>query len=269
MNPERQIREYLLGVLPAEHREEIEQQILSDDDFHQEVEIEEEELLDDYVCGRLPEPDRQLFETNFLTSTLRQQRLRFARALQSKTSTSADAVRPPVHVSLGRFYPYALAASVLLAGFLGVVNYQYSKKIKEDRARLALLTQQVENASKSASQVAPNSIFLAELLPKASRSGPQPQFIVPKGVLAVRFSLVLPTNAEGPVKLDLLNDAGQIIISQQGIQIDRSEGKSSASATIESRYLNPGDYFLRVTSQQGAAVPEYAFQILRPNASVF
>src|SRR5215472_2081559 len=266
MNSERQIREYLLGVLPAERREEVEQQILTDDDFHQEVEMAEEELVDDYVSGELPAADRRLFETNFLTSPFRRQKLQFARALQRAVDARAGTTRFERIIPLARFYPYALAAAILVAAFLGVLDYQYAKRIREDRDQLALLNRQLEN-SVPVDQVVPGSVLQADLLPGGSRSGAQPRFNLSKGVSAVRFNLALPTGLEGLIKLDLLNDAGQPVVSQQGIRIARAESKSLASVIIEAEYLTPGNYVLHATPQQAPAGFDYAFQISRSTSA--
>src|ERR1051325_6233046 len=124
-----EIRNYLLGILPEERREATEQRFLNDDDFHLEVEIVEEELFDDYLQNKLPEKERRLFETYFLASPLRRQRLQFARAFHHKINSKAEipaAVVPPLpaHSFTARLYRYALAASLLVMAALGTMNYQ-------------------------------------------------------------------------------------------------------------------------------------------------
>ncbi len=260
MNPEREIRDYLLGALPPGRREEIEQRIMSDDDFHLEIELAEDELLDDYARERLPEPERRLFEANFLASPLRQQRLKFARALQDKIKLPSPPPPPPFPI---RLYSYALAAFFIIMVCLGAWNYQLAKSIREERARTASLTRQLETARLHA-VVIPNSIFpTPELVPNSSRSGPQPELVLPHGIEAVRFTLVVPTSFLAPVRVDLLNDSGQTIFSQQGIQIKQGQRQNLVSATIEANYLNPGNYVLRLTSHGSASFPEYAFKVLR------
>src|SRR5438309_8905837 len=121
----REIRDYLLGVLPEERREAIEQRFLNDDDFHLEVEIVEEELFDGYLQNKLTEPERRLFETHFLASPLRRQRLQFARAFQDKISSKTAIPVTPVRVLPARFftrlYPYALAVCLLAMSVLGTL----------------------------------------------------------------------------------------------------------------------------------------------------
>ena len=265
MNAEREIRDFLLGRLPADRREEIEQRILNEDEFHLEIEIVEDELLDDYVREQLMEPERRLFELNYLGSPLRQQQLKFARAFQDKIN--AAAAPAPTHIFTARLYPYALAASLVLAAFTGALTYRSMRALQQERARTALLSRQIEHSA-TVAQVESNAVILAELAPRGSRGGPQPQFVLPKGILAVRFVLTISGNIQGPVKVTLVNDADQLIISQQGNQIERGQDHNLVSATIDSKYLSPGDYVLRITPPHSLSRPEYPFQVLRPNAGI-
>lgn len=264
----REIRDYLLGSLPEGQREGIEQRIMNDDDFHQEVEIGEEELFDDYLQNRLPEPERRLFETNFLASPLRRQRLQFARAFHDKLSPKkpAPAAVVPVRTFTARLYSYALAACFLAMATLVTLDYQLSRSLQEEQNKAASLARQIENAGQQG-QSAPNYIFPAELAPKGSRSGPQPQLVVPKNTLALHFKLIVPANFRSPVRIDLLNDAGQSIFSQQGAKVEHVGNQSMVAALIEARYLPPGDYLLRLTPQDSSFFPEYAFQVVRQSQS--
>ncbi len=260
----REIRDYLLGALPEKRREEIEQKFFEDDDFHLEVEIVEEELFDAYLQNKLPEPERRLFETHFLASPLRRKRLQFARAFHRKISSNPDTqVTPvlplPARSFTARLYPYALAASLLVIAALGTLDYQLSRSVREEHDKA--VAQQIENAGLQA-QIVPNSIFQTEqLVPKGSRSGPQPQLTVHKDILAVQFKLIVPANFRTPVRIDLLDDEGKSIFSQQGAQVESAGKQSLVSALIEARYLHPGDYLLRLTPEDSSSFPEYAFQV--------
>ena len=154
---------------------------------------------------------------------------------------------------------------------LGDLDYQLSSSLQEERNKAAVLARQLKNAGPQVTMPLsarnnPNSIFLATLVPKGSRSGPQSQLIVPKNILALHFRLIVPANFRGPVRIDLLNDAGQSIFSQQGAQVESAGNQGLVSALIEARYLPPGDYLLRLTPQDSSSLPQYAFQVLaNPN----
>ena len=84
------IRLYLLGKLADSEKEQIEQELLANDDFFEEILIVEEELADEYVAGQLSREERADFESNFLATPERQQNLRFAQALNRYVTAEAD-----------------------------------------------------------------------------------------------------------------------------------------------------------------------------------
>lgn len=83
------IRRYLLNPPTSEAHEQIEQRLLVEDGFLEELEIEEDELIDKYLSNKLSEDERKRFEYNFLASPERQQKLRFARSLKRYVLTTA------------------------------------------------------------------------------------------------------------------------------------------------------------------------------------
>ncbi|MBC8029924.1 MAG: hypothetical protein H7Z16_07420 [Pyrinomonadaceae bacterium] len=99
------IRKYLLGRSPQEECTNIEQRLLADSDYFQEILIGEEELTDEYVAEQLSESDRQAFETNFLVTVERQRRVSFARRWSkyigeaTKTAVEEEIVTQPSELS--------------------------------------------------------------------------------------------------------------------------------------------------------------------------
>src|SRR5215469_448104 len=136
--PGGEIFEYLLGSLPDDRREEIEQRILTDDDFHREVEACENDLLDQYVYGELGPRELRLFQKNFLKSDIRRRKLQFALALRDKLVAEKPAwVRWSVR-------SYLLAASVLLAAGLGLESVHLMQRLSREQDRVSALNRQLE-----------------------------------------------------------------------------------------------------------------------------
>lgn len=88
------IRRYLLGELSDGDRETIEQEILINEDLFEEILIVEEELADEYVAGTLNQDEHADFERHFLATSERQQKVRFAQALNRYVTTKAN--REPI-----------------------------------------------------------------------------------------------------------------------------------------------------------------------------
>jgi CHAT domain-containing protein/tetratricopeptide (TPR) repeat protein len=83
LTDEDRLVQYLLGVMPEEERAELEELYLRDDDVDQEIQAVERELIDSYLEGSLTGEERDRFESFFLCSPGRTEKLRFARALRT------------------------------------------------------------------------------------------------------------------------------------------------------------------------------------------
>src|SRR2546423_943505 len=85
-----EIRGYLLGGLSQKVRQQVEERLMTEDGFFDELLLAEEELIDDYVGGQLPLNERRRFEQHFLSTPERQRQLRFAQALSRYVSNSSE-----------------------------------------------------------------------------------------------------------------------------------------------------------------------------------
>ncbi len=83
---ERVIRRYLLGELPEEDQTQLEEQYFADDNLYLELQTIERDLIDSYVRGKLSSADHKRFESHFLLSPQRRQRVEFARAFTESIS---------------------------------------------------------------------------------------------------------------------------------------------------------------------------------------
>jgi hypothetical protein len=80
------VRLYLLGQLTDEQQQQFEQRLILEDQLLEELEIEEDELNDQYLAGQLTDDERRRFEQSFLATPERNQKLSFARALSRYTA---------------------------------------------------------------------------------------------------------------------------------------------------------------------------------------
>lgn len=89
------LRQYLLGELSDDSRQRVEETLLTDDDFYQELLIAEDELVDEYLAGALPAGARERFESHFLVTQARRQKLSFASSFRkyvaAETAETAEA----------------------------------------------------------------------------------------------------------------------------------------------------------------------------------
>lgn len=80
---------YLLGSLDEPQQQELEQRLLTDETFSEELKIVEDELMDAYLAGRLTPSERKQFELHFLASPERQKDLHFSRVFKRYVADAA------------------------------------------------------------------------------------------------------------------------------------------------------------------------------------
>jgi hypothetical protein len=108
---------YLLGELPDDERERLQDAYFTDDVLFARLLVAEDDLIDAYARGTLTEAQRRRFEQRFGPSPVQARRLKFARLLQdaARVPSPKAAASPPRRIPAWM----AVAAAVLLLAVLG------------------------------------------------------------------------------------------------------------------------------------------------------
>ncbi|MEW6733214.1 MAG: hypothetical protein AB1489_17940 [Acidobacteriota bacterium] len=77
---------YLLGEMTGVEKSQFEEQYFTNNDSFEMLLIAEEELIDEYIRGTLPQEKQQQFEQHFLSYPQHKQRVEFARTLMEWVS---------------------------------------------------------------------------------------------------------------------------------------------------------------------------------------
>lgn len=150
-----EIKQYLLGEATQESRlREIEERLLTDESFYEEVLASEDELIDEYLDGSLTSREREEFEAHFLCTAERRRKLKFARSLRRYVAGTAAAEASNATVETQErsarrersspwskffgFYLPAAASVVLILGLAFVVWRVYFRETDADKGLLAL-----------------------------------------------------------------------------------------------------------------------------------
>ena len=149
-----EIRQYLLGEVTRESRlRRIEEMILTDEAFYEELLVSEDELIDEYVRESLSASERERFESHFLSTPERRRKLKFARALRryvagaNESEATAEAKAGERGAGRERKSPWKrffslqvsfAAAALVLLGVAFFVWYAYFRQTDADRGLLAL-----------------------------------------------------------------------------------------------------------------------------------
>ena len=148
----KQILNYLLGELPEADQSQVELRLIKDPGFLKETRSVENDLIDDYLDDTLTAENRRLFEEVFVKTPYRQEKIAFAKNLETVLSeTAAPVPVAPERINAGwaatfrslRLSPYFLryAAAILLVAMTIVSFWLYADR---NRVRRELVQSQAE-----------------------------------------------------------------------------------------------------------------------------
>src|SRR5262245_50825434 len=184
-----QIRQYLLGDLPAVQEEELEAAYFADSELLARVELAMDDLADEYAAARLSPVDRQKFERRVLATAEGREQLAITRAVRKAAGLADVQVQTPTWRVDRRWL--SLAAVIPLA--IGAAFFAWRLASGPDRQREGTVaTGQTGGQPAPPGQVAsPDATTSGRAPETAPRSGAQPG--LPGLTLA---TLILTTDLE-------------------------------------------------------------------------
>ncbi|MCM3874090.1 MAG: hypothetical protein ND895_25660, partial [Pyrinomonadaceae bacterium] len=227
------IRLYLLGRLDQAARDQVEERLLTDEPFYDELLIAEDELTDQYLTNGLSGEELLSFESHFLLAPERRQKLRFARSLRryvnQATGThapeddSASFVSDPLQPrskkrSVLSFLPiqnpivaYSLAAVFLFA----IIGISWS---------VLNLRQATRGSGK---------VMLVNLTPGQIREGGEVKSIqIQPGTDSVQFQLGLLSDEYQSYRAELLSSDRAVVLTREGLKSESAGGNRIINLTL-------------------------------------
>ena len=146
------LRQFLLGQLEADQRQEIESLFLTDPEFKERLLAVEQDLIEDYFDDSLTKEDRESFLVYFAQTPQQQRRLRIAKSVMEWARTQSNPPQvsaPPISVwsrlltglRLKPIFVISIAVSAMIAIVVAVLLLNYSvdrrdSSVQEELARL-------------------------------------------------------------------------------------------------------------------------------------
>jgi hypothetical protein len=255
------IREYLLGTLPEQDWDEIEQKLLSDEEFAEFVDSIEDEIIEEYLT----------VQNHFLCPPERQRKLLFARVLRSNVRKAEKAPAyvsrplPPARISRVYWGATIGAAAVLLLLTAPLTIYTATL-----HSSLAAANAKSNNAESTLAQVSEQAAHLQKelalrgthdsislLTPVDRTAGQTPSFTFPTKTGSIEINIPLDGRISPPYHVDL-QVAGNALWSQDNIQ-----PTDSGILIFRTPYYGPGIYSLTLTSSHntaGVSAEKYLFK---------
>ena len=251
------IRKYLLGILPEEQSQDLEEQLLTSSDLREELLIVEDELIDDYLCGELSEAEQKQFDTHFLQAPERQQNLRFAKTFERYVAdaeipvTADNGFRTPVTTSVPphvfakgspglRFALMAVLLLAVLVGIWAVIRFQSSNTVYQS--------------------------IVVRLEPGRVREGGQISRVsVPAGAGTVQLELVVPNDDYSEYRAVVESSNSTAVWTGGPLPAIKTEGSKHVVCSVPAGLLKHDDYTVTLSGYytQGSydEVARYSFRV--------
>jgi len=288
--------QYLLGLLPPEDADRIDEASIADDEIAARLRRVEHDLVDAYVRGSLAGDTLTRFEAHYLSSARRREYVTFARRFVPAVDRAAapPGVATTRHSMLSfvsRRSMLAVAAALLVAfGALlfetvrlsRMLNVARSERVALDR-RTRELERQVadlgattgagaagepEPARAGAAGATPGAPLIALLLLPQTRSlGPIPTAPIPPGVDRIALELRLESDDFPRYQVALRDPAANTIVWRSGwMAAMPSDGEPSLRVAVPTGVLRPQHYSLDLRGRRPGGGSEvlgsYAFEIV-------
>lgn len=293
---ETMLRSYLLGLAPAEEQKRVEERLLTDEDYFNELERVEECLTDNYVRGEIKGIEKKQFESHFLKSGERQKGLEFAKLLDryfserdvawSSSLPSSAKWRGVMEIVLASAAIILMAASVLLfrqvSNLRGEVAHLQQERAAADKQQRSLagqlagqqqlvarLTQELADLKNPADPGDPDIVSLS-LNPGLVRTGANVRrAIIPAHAQALRLELKLQGIRYRDYRAQVETAEGDVIWTANGLipHSMRHSGQKAVILVLPVAPLTRSQYLVRLTrpTQSGTAenVGTYYLNITR------
>lgn len=269
------IRKYLLGGMDLKAKSRLEKRLLTESEYFEELVVEEDELIEDYLDGALTEAEREQFEKHFLLAPERGWKLETARLLRGYSEKGAVAVSPepvgqadqpapPFWQSLAAFFKAGWPAQVALATVILLLLGGILVAVRNRPEQARQVPPRQERPAPSGG--APASVLIVALTPGLERSSAAAKRItVQPDVDTVQLRLELTADEYQRFGAALRDDEQEILADTQ-LKAESAGVEKFVVFNIPSRLLVPGDYRVSLSGEapdgHTESINSYVFKVV-------
>jgi len=260
LNPDterQEMKSYLLGTLDRDHKTQFEERILTEPSVYEELLIDEEDLIDQYVTGELSALEQEQFENHFLITAERQKNLRFGKLLYKyATSQGVEELPVPVHSFSFLRTPVRRWASLgLLAAILGAAGIIIIRGFVNRREAACI-----------ARQTTSRTVTVTLQPGSAATQGSTAQRVnLPPRDVEVKLELQLANPTFRNYKSELFRENRSLQISD-ALRIESKGEQRVVPFTVTGEMLSPGDYQVKLSGVLDSGADEfvdnYSFRVI-------
>jgi len=289
-----QLIRHLLGALPEDEAQRVEEESLVDDEVAARLQVAEHDLVDAYARGTLGGDRLARFESFYLASPLRRDRVAFAKRFVAAVDCASPAEQETSATvtarwrGAGAWFPWTLAAAaalLLATGLLLARDVGLRRDMAAARERLAVAEHQVvavagqlaeeqraaavaRRALEDAPAAQPPAAIALLLMPQTRGVDPVPVVTVPAAAAALPLQLRVPATGGAHYTAALRDPSTNgIVWRSSAIPAERGQRWSVVPVRIPASLLKAQHYTLDLFELRAGApefVGSYAFEIAGP-----
>jgi len=272
------IRQYLLGELDEEARQQVEQRVMTERDYKEEVLISEEELLEEFAAGALDDHERELFLSHYLSAPLQRQKLRMVQAINKYAADRQPLATVEVpETSWFRRYidafrsrkwfvqlSWALLVGIVIgSSFVAFRTWRWRNQPSELHQELERL-----NGPQSSVLEASSSVLPATLVPLSLReAGKAVPLTIRHETQIVQFRLAVSSGQHQRYRATLKNSRLDDVLSLDDLMVRTFGNARLIIIQVPARVFRTDDYVLTLSALNSAGLYEeagdYSFRVVR------
>jgi len=261
------IRQYLLGGLDDDERDQLEQRVITNPDYKEEVLITEEELLEEFVNGALSAPEAKSFTKMYTSSRAQWRKVKIAQALNQYAIKHAPVVQPlaaqkrwtrslfELFRTKSRFGQFSLAAliTVFVVGGAVLLYWLMSHQTRANYEALVKLNQPDSEILQPDTSVV--SVSLPPLLFRGARE--PGNVTIMKETRTVQLRLPEPSGGTHLFRATLKDSTAAEVFRLEDLRARRIDQQAMLVLQIPARMLTPQDYQLEISEKN----PDGSYEI--------
>jgi hypothetical protein len=286
---------YLVGALPAEEADRLDQLSIANDDFAWRLRELENDLVDSYVRSELNGETLARFKAFYMATAKRLQKVQFAEGLRQLQATNATAGERahkqsksrapfwgtfPLRIAPQFGISFAALGMLLIAGYLLLQNAHLRREVRDTRAQYESIDQRARNLENKLKQQwaktetqKPPTVDIGQmktvslLLPPPTRglSSLQTVTVQPHTDLVVLL-LTLESADYSRYSVTVKDPAtNEVVWQSSGLDAGSVGGRKVVSAALRANLLRGGNYIAEVAGLPNAGrqriVGDYPFHV--------
>jgi hypothetical protein len=271
-------RKYLLGDISHEEQERIEQRLLTEQEFSEELSMTRAEMVDDYVAGNLSAKEKEEFEKHFLSTPEHVQITEIGRALDKRLedrsrdlTITGSSASPPYYVRhLNAIISLTACAVLVVAAYVVwvlVKRSQPNSGVNEAQEQRVILENELAKLNHPAAGSAQTTFAVVSLNLKpilVRDIGENRSVVIPKNPTIVRLRLELPVDKYQSYRASLQTDEGVDLGAIDGLRTATVNNGKAVVLDLPSWLMRPGSYQIKLTgvltSGHSEDITQYPFE---------